>query len=104
MSTPPDPADARDPLLRFRSEFPILEKTTYLISNSLGAMPRAAAAALAEYAQAWATRGVRAWAEAWWDMSVEVGDRIAPLLAAAPGSVSMLPNVTVASAVAFTCL
>jgi kynureninase len=32
-----------DPLLRFRSEFPILEKTTYLISNSLGAMPRAAA-------------------------------------------------------------
>jgi kynureninase len=36
-----------DPLLRFRPEFPILEKTTYLISNSLGAMPRAAADALA---------------------------------------------------------
>jgi kynureninase len=32
-----------DPLLRFRPEFPILEKTTYLISNSLGAMPRGAA-------------------------------------------------------------
>src|SRR5205807_10494632 len=31
---------APDPLLRYRSEFPILEKTTYLISNSLGAMPR----------------------------------------------------------------
>ena len=52
-----------DPLLRFRPEFPILEKTTYLISNSLGAMPRAAATALAEYAQTWATRGVRAWAD-----------------------------------------
>lgn len=39
-----------DPLLGFRSEFPILDTTTYLISNSLGAMPQAAAGALAEYA------------------------------------------------------
>jgi len=31
-----------DPLLRWRPEFPILERTTYLISNSLGAMPRSA--------------------------------------------------------------
>jgi len=93
-----------DPLLRFRPEFPILEKTTYLISNSLGAMPRAAATALAEYAQTWATRGVRAWADSWWDMSVTVGDGIAPLLGAAAGTVSMLPNVTTASAVALSCL
>jgi len=56
---------AEDPLLRFRPEFPILERSTYLISNSLGAMPRAAARALAEYAQTWATRGVRAWADSW---------------------------------------
>ncbi len=93
-----------DPLLRFRPEFPILENTTYLISNSLGAMPRAAAAALAEYAQTWATRGVRAWADSWWDMSVTAGDGIAPLLGAAAGSVAMLPNVTTASAVALSCL
>ncbi len=52
-----------DPLLRHRPEFPILASSTYLISNSLGAMPRAAAAALAEYAETWATRGVRAWTE-----------------------------------------
>ena len=97
----PRPADA---LLRFRPEFPILEKTTYLISNSLGAMPRAAATALAEYAETWASRGVRAWADSWWDLSVAVGDEIAPLLCAPPGSVSMLPNVTVASAVALSCL
>src|ERR1700741_5372475 len=93
-----------DPLLRYRPEFPILEKTTYLISNSLGAMPRAAATALAEYAQTWATRGVRAWADSWGDMSVTVGDGIAPLLGAAAGTVSMLPNVTTASAVALSCL
>ncbi len=93
-----------DPLLRFRPEFPILEKTTYLISNSLGAMPKAAARALAEYAETWAARGVRAWAEGWWEMSVTVGDEIAPVLGAPSGSVSMLPNVTIASAVVLSSL
>jgi kynureninase len=93
-----------DPLLRFRSEFPILEKTTYLISNSLGAMPRAAADALAEYAQTWATRGVRAWAEGWWEMSIAAGDEVAPLIGAPAGSVTMLPNVTVAAAVLLSSL
>ncbi len=93
-----------DPLLRFRPEFPILEKTTYLISNSLGAMPRAAARALSEYAETWATRGVRAWADSWWDMSVAVGDEIAPLIGAPPGTISMLPNVTTASAVVLSSL
>jgi len=101
MNRSPNPPDD---LLRFRPEFPILEKTTYLISNSLGAMPRAAGRALAEYADTWATRGVRAWADSWWDMSVVVGDVIAPLLGAPPGSVSMLPNVTIASAVVLSSL
>jgi len=93
-----------DPLLRFREEFPILEKTTYLISSSLGAMPRAAAAALSEYAEIWAARGVRAWAEGWWEMSVTAGDEIAPLLEAPAGSVAMLPNVTTAVAVILSSL
>jgi len=88
-----------DSLLRFRPEFPILQSSTYLNSNALGAMPKAAARALAEYAETWATRGVRAWAEGWWDLSVTVGDEIAPLIGAAPRTVTMLPNATVASAV-----
>ena len=104
MRTLPYPPGDEDPLLRFRLEFPILEKTTYLISNSLGAMPRSAAAALAEYVEAWATRGVRAWADSWWEMSVSVGDVVAPLLGSPPGTVSMLPNVTVASAVLLSAL
>ena len=88
-----------DPLLLFRPEFPILETTTYLISNSLGAMPRSAANALAEYADTWSSRGVRAWADSWWDLSVTVGDEIAPVLGAPPATVSILPNVTAAVAV-----
>ena len=52
-----------DPLLAFRAEFPILERTTYLVSNSLGAMPRAVPERLAEYVDQWAELGVRAWAK-----------------------------------------
>jgi kynureninase len=88
-----------DPLLRFRDRFPILSRTKYLVSHSLGAMPEATRDALAEYADLWASRGVRAWGDRWWMMSIEVGDIIAPLIGAPPGSVVMLPNVTTAEAV-----
>src|SRR5918992_185338 len=87
-----------DPLLAFRSEFPILERTTYLVSNSLGAMPRAVPDRLAAYAQKWAEEGVRAWTHGWWDMPVTVGDEIAPLIGAGRGEVVMVPNVTIGQA------
>ena len=89
---------------RWRPEFPILEKTVYLISNSLGAMPRGAARGLAEYAEIWATRGIRAWEETWWELAGRVGDKIAAIVGAPPGSVSLHENVTTASAVALSCL
>lgn len=96
------PAEAgapSDTLLRYRDRFPILKRTKYLVSHSLGAMPEATREALQEYAEIWAARGVRAWEEAWWMMSIDVGDLIAPLLGAPPRSVVMLPNVTTAEAV-----
>lgn len=93
-----------DPLLRFRPQFPILESTTYLVSNSLGAMPRAVPERLAEYAEQWATRGVRAWADGWWSMPVAVGDEIAPLIGAHAGEVAMVPNVTIAQAEVLSAL
>src|SRR5213075_1218004 len=93
------PHPTTDPLLRFRERFPILQRTKYLVSHSLGAMPEAARDALEEFAQMWAERGVRAWGERWWMMSLEIGDAIAPLLGAPQGSVVMLPNVTTAEAV-----
>jgi kynureninase len=83
-------------LAALRSEFPILETTTYMISNSLGAMPRGVEDSLREYATTWASRGVRAWAERWWTMASEVGDAIAPFIGAPAGSVSMCENVTTA--------
>jgi kynureninase len=91
-----------DDLARWRSEFPILESTVYMISNSLGAMPRGAAASLAEYARTWAARGVRAWEERWWEMAREVGDRVGRIIGAPAGTVSMHENVTTAAMVALT--
>jgi kynureninase len=90
-------------LLRWRSEFPILARSTYLISNSLGAMPRAAERALGEYAAAWGERGVRAWAEGWWEMPVRLGDLAGAILAAAPGEIVFAPNVTLATAAILSC-
>ena len=84
-----------DDLLKWRSEFPILDKTVYLISHSLGAMPKATYERLHEYADTWATRGVRAWAEGWWDMPVRVGDEVAKIIGADPGTVVMHQNVSI---------
>jgi kynureninase len=93
-----------DDLLRYRSQFPILERTTYLISNSLGAMPRGVYDALKGYADTWATRGVRAWEERWWMLAAEVGDELGSLLNATRGSVSTHQNVTTCQAVIASCL
>ena len=93
-----------DPLLAYRAEFPILERTTYLVSNSLGAMPRAVPERLAEYAARWAEAGVRAWSHGWWEMPVTVGDEIAPLIGAGAGEIAMVPNVTQAQATLLSAL
>ena len=90
-------------LHEYRERFPILAETTYLINHSLGAMPAAAEERLIEYARAWNTRGVRAWEEGWWDLPLVVGDQIARLIGAPPGSVSMHQNVTIAEAVVVSC-
>ncbi len=92
-----------DDLLRYRPEFPILERTTYLISNSLGAMPRGVYDALHGYADTWANRGVRAWEERWWMLARQVGDQIGTLMNAPSGSVATFQNVTTCQAVVASC-
>lgn len=92
-----------DELLSYRKEFPILEQSVYLINHSLGAMPRATYDRLHEYAETWATRGIRAWAEGWWEMPITTGDKIAKLIGAAPGTVAMHQNVSVCQSVILSC-
>ena len=93
-----------DDLLNWRSEFPILDKTVYLISHSLGAMPKATFDQLHEYADLWATRGVRAWAEGWWEMPVKLGDELAGIIGADPGTIVMHQNVSVCQSLILSCL
>ena len=95
--------DGADRLLEWRSEFPILARTTYLVSHSLGAMPRGAARHLQEYADTWAARGVRAWAEGWWRMPLTMGDEVGRIIGAPPGSVAMHQNVSVCQAMILSC-
>ena len=95
---------AVDPLLAWRAEFPILDTTTYLVSNSLGAMPRTVPARLDEYAAGWAEDGVRAWGGGWWEMPISVGNEIATLLGAGAGEVAMVPNVTAGQALILSAL
>jgi kynureninase len=93
-----------DELLEWRKEFPILDKTVYMISHSLGAMPRRTRDRLEEYADMWSTRGIRSWEESWWMMPTSVGDLIGKIIGADPGEVVMHPNVSVCQSVIASCL
>lgn len=100
ISTPETQAD---PLLAWRGEFPILENTTYLISHSLGPMPRRAERALKEFTDTWATRGIRAWEEGWWMMPMTCGDLIGAIIGAPKGRVVMHQNVSICQTIVTSC-
>jgi kynureninase len=92
-----------DELLKWRAEFPILDKAVYLISHSLGAMPRATFERLNDYAEAWGARGVRAWAEGWWEMPVTLGNEVARIIGADSGTVVMHQNVSICQSLILSC-
>lgn len=93
-----------DGLLQWRDEFPILETCVYLISNSLGAMPRGVYDSLKHYADTWAELGVSAWGEGWFELNGHVGDKIAPLMGAPAGSVLIHQNASIANSILFSAL
>lgn len=90
-------------LLDYRSEFPILEHTTYLINHSLAAMPARVEDRMAEYTRMWGERGVRSWGEGWWTMPMTVGDQVGRIIGAPAGSTVMHQNVAIAEAVVLSC-
>jgi kynureninase len=93
----------QDALLAWRKEFPILEHTTYMISHSLGAMPRRAADAVREFTDTWASRGIRAWEEGWWEMPVTLGNLIGSIIGAPAGHTVMHQNVSVCQSIVASC-
>lgn len=102
-STSHSASEGHDELLRWRAEFPILRSTTYLINHSLGAMPARVYERMRDYAEIWATRGIRAWAEGWWEAPIETGNLLARILDAPAGSVVMHQNVSAIEALLASC-
>ncbi|MBB3587115.1 kynureninase [Sphingomonas sp. BK481] len=80
--------DAADPLAAYQAQFALPEGVIYLDGNSLGALPKATPAALADVAtRQWGDRLIRSWDEGWIDAPQRIGAKIAPLIGAAADEV-----------------
>jgi kynureninase len=89
---------------RRREEFPTLASGIHLLSHSLGPIPLAARESMLDYCDAWEHHTSEdAWANAWWELSRRVGDRIARILGGGPGSVQIQPNASIALASVASC-
>lgn len=89
---------------RRRAEFPTLASGIHLLSHSLGPVPRAARESLLAYYEAWEQHTSEdAWSASWWELSQQLGDRIARILGGAPGSVQIQPNASIALASVASC-
>lgn len=90
-------------LLSWRPKFPILANKTYLINNSLGAMPASVLDSLQEYTTLWATEGVVAW-ETWLSEVANTAAILEDITCAPRGSMTMCQNVTNALAEILSCI
>ncbi len=80
--------DAADPLAAYREQFALPDGVIYLDGNSLGALPKATPAALADVTtRQWGDRLIRSWNEGWIDAPQRIGAKIAPLIGAAADEV-----------------
>ncbi|HKN51177.1 MAG TPA: aminotransferase class V-fold PLP-dependent enzyme [Amycolatopsis sp.] len=88
--------DAEDPLAHKRAEFDLDPAVAYFDGNSIGAPPKHVAERIAAVVrEQWGGRLIRSWDEGWWDAPERVGERIAPLLGAAPGQVVVADSTSV---------
>ena len=84
--------DVHRDLLAARAEYPVLERSTYLVNNSLGAMHRDTRARLTEFADLWDSEGVVAW-RTWIEQMRSIADLVAGIIGAPPGTVVMRQSV-----------
>jgi kynureninase len=89
--------DAADPLGAFRDEFVLPEGVVYLDGNSLGPLPKATAAHVANAVRdEWGGGLIRSWNDAGWiDLPFAIGDKIGQLIGAPAGSVAVADSTSV---------
>lgn len=89
--------DAADPLASFKRRFTLPEGVIYLDGNSLGVLPGATPARLAQVVeQEWGQGLIRSWNTAGWvDFSQRLGNKLAPLIGAAPDTVRVCDSTSV---------
>ena len=89
--------DAQDPLAPLRALFKLDADTAYLDGNSLGALPLAVVDAVQEVVLGeWGADLIASWNKhAWIDLPVSVGEKIAPLIGAAPGQVVCTDSISI---------
>ena len=89
---------------QWRERFPTLQRCTYLINNSLGAMPGTVPDSLREFADLWERKGVEAWTEDWLPELRQVAALLEGLMGAAPGSVVVHQNVATLTSTVLSAL
>jgi kynureninase len=83
---------AHDDLLSRRADYPILDRSTYLINNSLGAMHRETRRRLQDFADLWDTQGVVAW-NTWFPEMTNVANLVGATIGAPPGTTVLRQSV-----------
>lgn len=83
-------------LVAYRSEFPILQKKTYLNSCSLGALSNRSMRGLETFMEMWNEWGAHAWYEIWLGEIATVREKFASLIGAQLHEVAIAPSVSAA--------
>jgi kynureninase len=88
--------DAQDELRGLRDFFDIPDDVLYFDGNSLGPLTHRSREVLHRTIEfEWRERLIRSWNENWLEMPARVGDLIAPLIGAAPGTVIACDNTSI---------
>ena len=89
--------DAADPLSGHRQRYAHPDpELIYLDGNSLGRLPVAATAIVEDVTRRqWGERLIRSWNDGWWDLQLELGDKLAPIVGARPGEVIISDSTSV---------